>query len=323
MLIKVCKTTEWSDPEWSSYCKNFNKVFQKDYSPKFFKEKYLNAFCGYSCHALLLDDVGLVVGCCTVVPVRYFRNKTIFKNGLCVDVFILEENRTDPLMLRKMYLKLKILLAAEDIVSVIAVPNATAYPYWKNVVKWKDVGCISYWMFPVRLGNVIHKLFILNSLTCLFSYFVIIFSDLLSTIFVSKERGSKYEIVLDEDFYRNRFNVDYQRLIKDSIKCYYRIVDEDGVITAYLISAKDNDITTFKAISKGVKHILRHHKVDLILYIGPLKLFQTIFTKSPRKLEPKLLPMTCDIIKKENIEKYSDMLVYKNWNFGLINYDVR
>ena len=76
-------------------------------------------------------------------------------NGLAVDVFIREAYRVDPLMLRRMYKKLRLLLEEEQVVAVIAVPNATAYPYWKNVVKWKEVGFINYWALPVRAGRIL------------------------------------------------------------------------------------------------------------------------------------------------------------------------
>ena len=56
--------------------------------------------------------------------------------GQAVDVFILEDFRTDPLMLKKMYSKLKELLIANNILAVLAVPNAVAFPYWINVVKF-------------------------------------------------------------------------------------------------------------------------------------------------------------------------------------------
>jgi hypothetical protein len=45
--------------------------------------------------------------------------------------------------------------------------------------------------------------------------------------------------------------------------------------------------------------------------------------KVPKIKEPKKLPLTCDILDKNNVNLYSDMLNLKNWNFGLKNFDVR
>ena len=74
---------------------------------------------------------------------------------------------------------------------------------------------------------------------------------------------------------------------------------------------------------KASNYIIKNTDADLILYVGYLKLFQTLFIKLPKKFEPKKLPLTCDILDDKDIDTYSDMLEIKNWNFGLLNYDVR
>ena len=144
MEIKVCTTHEWTEQEWSSFIASFNIVFSRQYSEEFFRKKYLSSCDHCSYHALLLNDDGEVVGNCSIVPFLYYQGSTVFKNGLGADVFIREEYRTDPLMLRRMYKKLVKLLVDNSVVAVMAVPNATAYPYWRNVVKWKDVGYLRY-----------------------------------------------------------------------------------------------------------------------------------------------------------------------------------
>ena len=80
---------------------------------------------------------------------------------------------------------------------------------------------------------------------------------------------------------------------------------------------------SFKSLYKAVSHIKKHFKVDLILFVGPISFFQSLLIKIPRKIEPKLLPLTCDILLKDNIEDYSDMYDFAKWDFGLLNYDVR
>jgi hypothetical protein len=74
---------------------------------------------------------------------------------------------------------------------------------------------------------------------------------------------------------------------------------------------------------KGVLYLSLQTKSDVILFVDPLKFFQMQFIKVPKKFEPKRLPLTCDVLKKDEINKYADMLNFKNWNYGLINYDVR
>jgi len=323
MEIKVCTTNEWSQKEWSTYKESFNAVFKKDYDLSYFKHKYTTALDGHAYHALLLNNEQYVVGGCSVVPFKYKKGDDVIKVGQAVDVFIHEEYRTDLLMLRKMYIQLKKILIANGIGVVIAVPNATTYPYWKNIVKWKDVGDLTYWMLPVRVGNVIKKWSFLNVFSLAFTYLWLGFNAVMMFIANNKEKESLYELVTDDAFCKNRYSYEHEKIVNGNVTFYYRICNEKGVQTVYLLDAKQNDRFSFKALFNGVRNIVRDTNADLILYVGPMKLFQTLLIKVPKKFEPKRLPLTCDILNKEDINTYADMLEYNNWNFGLLNYDVR
>ena len=323
MEIKICLTNEWNDKTWDNYCASFNNVFKRKLKVSFFKHKYTTVVDGHSYHAILYNEKLDIVGSCTVIPFVYEKNSELIKIGQAVDVFILEAYRTDPLMLRKMYEKLKDCLIMNNIVAVMAVPNATVYSYWKNVVKWKDVGSLRYWVLPVRLGNILKKPKTIN----LFSVFLVnmwvILNTIISLIINKKEKKSLYELRLDATFINNRFTKNHKKVVFSDITFYYRIYNEEGIQTAYLIDAREGGRVSFKALIKASNYIIKKTNTDLIIYIGFLKLFQTLFIKVPKRFEPKKLPLTCYILDKANINIYSDMLELKNWNFGLINYDVR
>lgn len=323
MEIKVCLTSEWDYKTWNNYCSSFNEVFNKDFEVKDFKQKYINNNDSHSYHALLYNDELDIVGCCTVIPFVYSRNSELIKLGQAVDVFILEAYRTDPLMLRRMYMNLKKCLIKNNIIAVLAVPNATVYLYWKNVVKWKDVGTLKYWVVPINIGNVIKKLNFLNFFSFFLVYILIFFNRVFSSIINSNEKKSLYELRTDERFMRNRFTKNYHKVTDNDITFYFQIYNEEGVQVAYLIDCKEGNQLSFKSLTIAVNHIIKKTNSDLILYVGSLKLFQTIFLKVPKIFEPKKLPLTCDILNKEDKIKYSDMLVIENWKYGLINYDVR
>ena len=323
MDIKICTTAEWSENNWLTYCDSFNTVFEKKYDLSYFKQKYTETIDAKSYHALLLNENMEVVGGCSAIPYLYIKEDKKIRIGQAVDVFILEEFRTDPLMLRRMYMQLKKLLIAHDISVVMAVPNATAYPYWKNIVKWNDVGDLTYWMLPIRIGNIINKWHFLNCLSLAFSYISLVFNALIMSLCNNKEKESLYELIVDDAFLKYRYPSDYYEVIIGSIRFYYRVYYEDGVQTAYLLDVMQNGKMSYKGLFKGVSYIIRKTKSDLILYIGPLRLFQTLLIKVPKKFKPKRLPLTCDILNKEDFDIYKDMLVLKNWNFGLKNYDVR
>lgn len=321
MEIKICNTREWTDKEWDSFTCSFETVFQRGLTLEYFKHKYCTVCDRHSYHALLLNDDGEVVGNVSVIPYYYHRGNSKVKIGLGVDVFIREEYRFDPLMLRRMYKRLTQLLIKNGIIAVMAVPNATAYPYWKNVVKWKDVGFISYWAYPVRAGNVLKRLRFLNVFSLAFAYLSLGFAGVCNAFIRSKQKVFLYNIVDDEFFIDSRFHGDYHQVNNgDCVNCY-RVVEEEGVQTAYLIYSKQNGRLTYRSLLVGVTDVLKNHKIDLILFVGPLRLFQTLFIRIPRKVEPKRLPLTCDLLTEN--EQLKDMLNFDNWDFGLLNYDVR
>jgi len=323
MRIKISKTNNFSNKEWISYQKSFNTVFDINRDLNYFKHKYNNVADGYSYHAILLNDNNEVVGGCSVLPMLYNRNDDIVKIGQAVDVFILEDFRTDPLMLKKMYSKLKELLIANNIVAVMAVPNAVAFPYWINIVKWDCVGDLKYWMIPIKLGNLMNKSKVYNSISILLVNCLIFLNNIGSLLYPKIERKSTYELTDDEKFIDYRYNKDYEKITHKNITFYFRIYIENNIRTAYLLDAKQKNRLTWRALVIASSYIVKNTNSDLILYVGPIKLFQLLFIKVPKIKEPKQLPLTCDILDKNNISLYSDMLKLENWNFGLKNYDVR
>lgn len=319
MQIKICTTLEWSEKDWNTYVSGFNEVFEKDFSVEYFKHKYLSVTGGYTYHSLLYNDHGDVVGGCSVIPCIYNRRKNVFLNGLVVDVFIREIYRIDPLMLRRMYNELKKRLKEKGMVAVMAVPNSTAYPYWKNVVKWKEIGKLDYWMLPVRLGNILKKCRGLNTFSILCVYCYYYFSVIFSW-FNSKAGDYVYSLEKQDQFSLHRYDNDYVVYNRNGIFFAYRIVDEEGVKTAYLINAVQNDKRSVKAFRLALKDMLRQD-IDLILYVGKMGFPQTLFIKVPEKLEPKRLPLMFDLISDDPL--YKDMCNINLWDFGLMNYDVR
>ncbi len=317
MEIKVCTTASLTEKEWQEYISGFNEVFEKQYTKEFFLHKYTSVDGGESVHSLLYED-GCIVGGCSVLPCVYMNGDKPMKIAVACDVFIKETNRTDPLALRRMYKSLKGELKNSGYAAVIAVPNATAYPYWKNIVKWKDVGKINYWMLPVKAGNILGRFRFLNLFSIIYSYSALV----LSWIFPdNKSRIFQYRLSSASEFLSHRYD-DHCKVYDDGKVFYsYKIVSEDGVSTAYVYTAENDGQRSLKAYRKAVKAILRHENVDIILYIGKLDLIQPLFIKVPGRFEPKLLPLTCDFVNEELCS--DDMFDIDNWDFGLINYDVR
>ena len=85
----------------------------------------------------------------------------------------------------------------------------------------------------------------------------------------------------------------------------------------------ENGIKTPKSLTLAVSHIFRHEKIDIIMFVGTLRINQSILIKVPNKFQPKKLPFTYTLLNADHSEKYSDMDNKNNWDFSLLNLDVR
>ena len=322
MDIVLKNTGEWSASEWDSFVRSFNQVFEKEFDTKHFIHKYSNTIDKTSYHSLLIDS-DEVVGACAVIPYNYEINNRLVKIGLVVDVFIIEEKRTDPLALYRMYKKMRKHLIENGIQLIIAVPNDVAYPYWKNVVKWKDIGQLSYHVLPIRIANMSQKI------PKQINWGSTLFAKIL--LMVSKTHNSE-EIRPPIRIDRSNPIVEFQRYTSDhkqvTIKesfFSYRIVKEKGTFTCYLIdfyninSKKKNSVS----LREAIKYVLKKEKIDLIIYIGKLSFKQFLLFKLPKNLEPKHLYFTTDIFSTQDNYLEDLILNISNWDFGLFNYDVR
>lgn len=321
MEIRFLDTKGISEAEWASYCEAFNQIFERDYTFNYFWQKYQVTIDGCSYHSLLLHETK-IVGACTVIPYLYIIEGQTFRVGLVVDVFILNEYRDDPYSLFKMYKLLKNELVAKNIAFTVAVPNDIAYPFWKNIVKWKDVGLLSYYTLPVKMGNVLgkHK----NILNALNRFGIALWFPF-TGIFNFKEKDSV--ISIDRSFKQleeHRYTTDHQIKKSGSAFFSYRIMNEKGVITCYLIDFFNTDTRKKDTYSlrKAISAIIKNPEVDLIVFVGQLRMFQSLLLKVPYSKEPKHLYFMADVLMPQTVNAAVVMDI-NNWDFGLYNFDVR
>ena len=320
MEVLIKSSENISQIEWLDYVYAFNEVFKKDFKADYFKQKYFQTIDNKSYHALLKAGE-MVVGGCSVIPYDYKIDHSIVKVGLAVDVFIRENFRTDPLALYRMYNKLKKKLREESVSLVVAVPNETVYSYWKNVVKWKDVGFLNYYALPVKAGNIIKKHKWLNFFSKSFCKLLV------NTPPLIKINNTSTRISID----RTNAIIESQRytshhiVIRDRSDHFsYRVVVEEDVRTCYLIDfyKVEGFARNASTLRKALYHILEKEQIDLVVFVGKLSFVQHMLFKVPVRFEPKRLYFSADIIIPEKIDT-STILKFSNWDFGLFNYDVR
>jgi hypothetical protein len=321
MQIEIRLTSEITNLEWESYTTAFNQVFEKTVTINYFKHKYYNTIDTHSYHVFLQSEDG-VVGAVTVIPYEYYFDNEIRRVGLAVDVFILPEFRTDPLALLNMYKLLKAQLILKNIALVIAVPNDIAYPYWKHVVKWKDIGFLQYYTLPLKIASVTTKLpNFFNAFSFIYANIMLFLSRFISTT----ERDNKISINRSHKIIeKQRYTEDHIELSFDNTYVSYRIVNEDGIKTTYLIDFYNIQKGCKDAVSllQAIKKIIATETTDIIVFIGKLNFFQLLMIRLPFHFEPKHLYFTADVIIPEMIDDKM-ILNINNWDFGLFNYDVR
>lgn len=322
MDIEVKTSNELNITDWQSYTDSFNEVFQKAFTVNDFKHKYINTVDGFSYHVLLKYD-NKVVGGFTAIPYEYFIENEIVRVGFPLDVFILSDYRKDFLTFYKMYQVIKKELIVRNIDLVIVTPNYDSYQYWRKVIKMNDVGLLRYYALPLRVGNVVTSLpKFFNKLSLCGSAILILFSNLMNF----KEKLAPIRLNRSNDIVEmQRYTYHHNKILIKNAFFSYRIVNEEGVITCYLIDFYNSQkkIKDSYSLGKAIKYISSLENVDLILFIGKISFFQNLLFKIPFKIEPKHLYFMADVINHEKIKNSAFVYDFKNWDFGLFNYDVR
>jgi hypothetical protein len=326
MKIYVVSSSELEQGDWISYTISFNKAFNKSLSTDYFKQKYLKTIDQGAYHSIIKDNND-IVGSCTVIPVNYLFQSLKVKFGLLVDVFILPFYRNDPFLLYDMYSFMKPKLIEEQIELVIAVPNESVYTYWINVVKWKDIGTIKYYFFPVQLANVFgSNLILINIISFYFFQMNYFFNKVIALLYSKNQNQSLIEIDRSETIVEEqRYNDDHIVNKGELFSYAYRIVIENHIKTAYLIDyyrsqSKKKDI---KSLLFSINQIIVNNDIDLIVFIGQINFIQTMLVKVPFKKEPRHLTMIGDLINSNKISLANHVFNICNWDFGLFNLDVR
>ena len=99
--ILVKKTIDLTEKDWSDYLYSFNLIFDKNKDIKYFKNKYLLNFKGFSVHGILYYK-DTIVGMVTMIPNNYLINDFEQSVALTCDAFILSEHRKNENFLKKM-----------------------------------------------------------------------------------------------------------------------------------------------------------------------------------------------------------------------------
>ena len=325
-MIKVYKTFEIDNELWEQIVDGFNESFEGHHTTV---ESIRRGFCirnqwGYAYHSVAFDEnTGEVMGFNTGTPTLYKNDMKVFVAGTS---FVRAKYRKDIFILWDMLQAMKDKGLEDGFQVGLGVPNHNAIEYSTKLLGATLAGYLNYYVLPVKISRCVHKSWLsaLNGLTRCLSNTYIALQCLLTKAINNKEKEFKYSLVTDDDFYKARFGDPcYIKYCENDFLAYFRVVDEDGAKAAYVMDFRENGKRTSRALAKAVRFIVKSEKPDAVLYVGILKLNQHILFKVPHRFIPKPLPMTFSIYRKSDKEKFKDMKDINNWDFSLMNFDVR
>lgn len=325
-MIVVLKTHQLSDSDWKQIEEGFNASFDAHWNIERMKVYYSSTFLGYSYHALDIDDNGVLRGYNSLLPNLYDYDGKRIIIGVSGGTFVKKEFRKDVFIFKHLMDALFTFCKEEDMVMKVGVPNHNSFKYALVMNKAKLVGYLDYYILPVRAFDFLNKKWMrpLNVLSLGYSYLMVMLSSLwgISILHSSKK---KIEISVTEDYYDLRFRCKsvYKECKKDQMSGFYRLYVEKGCLVAYVMDFRENNKKTVRSLNYIVRQILLKEKaISAILYVGTMNVPQPLLIKVPSRMQPQKLPLTINVLNgDEELEMVA--LEMKNWDFSLLNFDVR
>ncbi len=309
------RSTDLSIREKQQILDLFFRVFEKKMDERLFERKYLYTPKGYSYHGLMLHR-GVIVGTFNAIPYRYkyFGKELIF--ALSVDTMIDHLHRGGGHLVKMADLVYEAMIK-DGISLIIGSPNEYFYRHEKRILGTSDIGELDYYILLRNIGRVIPKLQLLNPLSRLFAKIVS------SPPLLPIKTTCKYNIakIVDDKFKNHRYDNSYSQInLGNGAECIYKIYEEDGIRTLYIIDILP---LTPHLFAKAVKKIYKAtaKSIDIMLYVGkpPFRPFGLI--KVPNSKKPQKIKMTAKILIPELVD--NSIFEINNWSVNISNFDVR
>jgi hypothetical protein len=323
--IVVKKTYEVSADEWTQITQGFNKEFERDKKAEEFRKYYSSNIFGYSYHAIFRNDEGRVCAHSSVIPINYTVDGQQCKFGQGGTSFVLKEYRQDIFLFADLYNALKVYCAKDEVKLIYGVSNKNSFRYAIVIAKSTYLKDLNYYILPVSISKILKKkqFGFLDVIWRIPLFGLLALNRMASYIVNSREKEWPVKILMTEDFLTKRIDDKYKKFKGRQSEGIYRMYDEEGIKTAYIIEFRQKNKRTCQALVSLVIHILRNERADAILFIGDLQLRQFLLFKVPSKKVPQRFPITIDYLDKDNEEMKKTVLSPHNWDFSLINFDVR
>ena len=317
MNIYVKKTTQLSVSEQQEILSLFNTVFNKNRKIEFFSNHFFNTIMGYSYHSVLYDN-SKIVGCFSFIPSYYRVESKTYLAALGVDLMI-ERKYQGQGYFYDMFSECINYMQKDGVVFIILFPNNVSYPGYIQSKLVQEIGRLTVYALPYRIGGIKSELNAFNWLSIFLSNMFVFFS----LLFAGKE---KHVFSIEKDvctYNQTRYNqTDGGYIIEQQKDCgfVYKIMEYEGVRAVFLIDVFTKSARNFIS---AIKYIINNHKkeFDIILYIGYLPYSCHGFIKVPQCFSSKIFYFMGKLLQKNVI----DMNLFaniKNWDVNLSNYDL-
>lgn len=322
--IQIFKTNEIPDDIWQQISDGYLKCFGLNLTIDELKKSFRNTITGESLHALKISENGNVVGHNYYQPIPYILKGRKILCALSGGTYVLPEYRNDFMIFHDMIKALDSSAKHLGWSATLGIPNENSFKYAVKINKYKKIGQLSYYILPIHIGKIIKGYKVLNHLSFIYSKLSSYVYKLSTILYNPKEKDKPLHINCTKEFKNIRLNSDnYINISRNNIEGTYRIYDENGIRTAYILTFSEKGRRSAKSLSFIVEEILKREQIDAIIYIGTMNFFQTILTKVPRKYEPQAFPLCIRIIDKSDEDLNIALTSINNVDFGLINFDVR
>lgn len=323
--IIIKRTDEIDEATWQQICHGYEICFSSKHTPEELKESFSRSVTGYSLHALKYSDDGVLMGHNYYQPRPYILNGKPVICALSGGTYVLPKYRNDMFMFYDMIKALDKESDRLGWVAFLGIPNENSFKYSVKIIKTKHIGDLTYYILPVNVGRILKKnIKILDFFSRLYASAVSNLNVIISSVWNSKEKTKPLHLDISEKFLDIRFDPKkYTRIHKGKMEGIFRVYNEDGIKTAYILYFNEDNKRSNKSLAFTVRQILKREKVDAILYVGTMNMPQMLLTKTPKRFVPQQLPLCVTSFDKNNQEIKNLLKSIDNVDFGLINFDVR
>jgi len=263
----------------------------------------------------MLNEQHDIVGINSLIPYEYIVKDKNHIFALSVDTMTKKKYRSLSSfvkMSKTVYKEAK----TDGISVVFGFPNDTSYKIFKRMLKWQDIGMLSFYILPITISNIKPVPYVFNTLSWLYSR--VVCGNLLSSI--SEERVEQKKIIKcnNTQFKKQRYNQEYLFITHGNYESRYIISEFESTKVAYLVDCQP---LSKKNIESSVSYIYHNHKneIDIIIYVGNTGYNLVNMIKVPAKYQPKNIYMSA-LKLDDSID--NDIFDIENWEINLSNFDV-